>query len=219
MERIVVTTRRLFGLALVAWFCVSGSARGQPATIVMIRHAEKPDDPADTGLTWQGKARAAALVAYFQGDPTVMAVMAKAGPPLLFAQATPAGKSQRPLLTLQPYAASFTPPLAIDQSVGSGHPEKLAHHLIADKDGTFKGKTVLICWEHQHLAEMGQDFVKEMSGRGITVKGAPAAWKWPGGQVYGRTWVFSFTDPKTCQFFDYGQQLMFDDAVPAPAKK
>lgn len=198
-------------VAVLAVVAVADSPRvaAQPANIILIRHGEKPDDKSDTGLNWFGKARAAALVPYFTDSPDMKAV---GTPTVLFAQASPPGHSRRPYLTIKPYADSLSPPATIDQTYESNDYAKLVKAVLADKDGTYKGKTLLICWEHDNLALMAGEFAKQLADAGVTLSGAPKKWEWPGGSVFGRTWVFTFKSQKACAFQDLAQKLMYDDA-------
>jgi broad specificity phosphatase PhoE len=202
---------KLARLVAVLVFAVAASPRAaaQPANIILIRHGEKPADKTDPNLNWFGKARAAALVSYFTSSPDMKPL---GTPTVLFAQASPPGHSLRPYQTIKPYADSLTPPAAIDQKYESKEYAKLVTHVLADKDGLYKGKTLLICWEHDHLALMAAEFAKQLAAAGVTLTGAPKQWEWPGGEVFGRTWVFSFSSAKACAFTDFAQKLMYDDA-------
>ena len=77
----------------------------------------------------------------------------------------------------------------------------------------FKGTTVLICWEHNNLALMAEELQEQLKKMDFKVNGTPKKWEWPGSHVFGRTWVFSFKPKeKNCDFHDFAQRLMFDDA-------
>jgi len=54
-------SNRQLAVWLLLW--LAQSAMGQPAQVILLRHAEKSDDPADVHLTARGRERAQALVA------------------------------------------------------------------------------------------------------------------------------------------------------------
>lgn len=197
-------------------------ALGQPAHVIMIRHGEKdPDDTKDNGLTWQGKARAAALVPYFEA---FLAARSISKPVWIFAQSAPdpARNSLRPILTVHPYAASIglagTSQFVTDRYRSDQHAE-LVQHLLEDSKGEYKGRTVLICWEHDHLAKMANNLVKQVVGMGYKVN-VKKKLEWPGGDVYGITWTFALNARDgTCEFNSYSQQLMYNDAMIENSKR
>ena len=155
---------------------VSGSAR--PAQVILLRHAEKPDDEFDLQLTERGRERARALVSFFTTAP---ALTNTGLPSLLFAtKMTRTGKSQRPRETLEPLAAQLkltiqTPYLAADYRA-------LAHHVLTSPE--CDGKTVVICWVHEYLPELAAAF---------GIKPTPPAWK---SRVFDRVWVIRWHEER-----------------------
>ncbi len=209
-------------LSLSLCLVAVGPAQAQPARIIMIRHAEKPTDDSDNGLSWQGKARAAALVPYFH-EKLKHWKMEK--PAFIFAQSAPdPGKnSLRPMLTVEPYANSIG--LSVLTPVKRDDYAKLVTQLFAkdpklkDRFNAYQGKTILICWEHNVLPEFARALIGDRKVTG-TLPLDPKdnkKWIWPGG--YGRTWVISYTDAKSCEFQEHLQQLMYDDAKDDPKAK
>jgi hypothetical protein len=105
-------------------------------TVLIIRHAEKPDKGYD--LTPAGYQRAKAYVHYFQnftvdGKPVRL--------DYLFAAADSNG-SHRPRLTLEPLSKATG--LPIDQRFGAKQYQELADELRTKPHG----EHILICWHH-----------------------------------------------------------------------
>ena len=120
------------------------------ATLLVIRHAEKPGDPDDTGLTSAGQARAQAYVVYFQ-RLTVDSVRV-AAPSWIIAKADEV-ESRRARLTLEPLAAALG--LPIDTDLREEQTQKLAQRLR--EDARYDGVTTLVCWSHKHLPKLAKE--------------------------------------------------------------
>ena len=119
------------------------------ATILIIRHAEKP--ASGSGLSAEGQARAEAYVRYFQS-------LRLDGQPLhldYLVAADDSDHSQRSRLTLEPLAHALG--LKPDLRFQARRPQDLAWELRARPHG----KTILVCWHHREipalLAELGVD--------------------------------------------------------------
>jgi hypothetical protein len=114
----------------------------QNAVILIIRHAEKPDD--GSGLSADGEARAKAYVNYFKN-------FTLDGQPLkldyIFAAAD-SKDSQRPRLTITPTSQALG--LAID----SRFKDKNFQELAAEIQSKPHGKTILISWHHGEIPEL-----------------------------------------------------------------
>jgi phosphohistidine phosphatase SixA len=106
-------------------------------TILVMRHAEKSNDPLDPHLTSAGKARAKALAQYI---PATFGA-----PKCLFASAA-SKHSRRPIETLEPLAAQCR--LTIDDSYADQDYGALAHHLRKN------GGMVVVCWHHGNIPPM-----------------------------------------------------------------
>ncbi len=135
-------------------------------TVLIIRHAEKPDIGA--GLTPEGTKRAQAYVGYFksfrvEGKPLKLAH--------IFA-ASDSKKSHRPRLTVEPLANALHADL--DLRFADKDPEALAGDLQSHD----YGKEILICWRHGEIPALLQ-----------ALGANPATYvpegKWPG-SVYDR---------------------------------
>ncbi len=136
-----------------AWlFCVclvsAGAGFAQPSAIIVIRHAEKPVDPADKGLSDLGHRRAESLAAFLEKNPELK----KAGQPgALYATAlAKGGRGQRCQQTLKPLGASLSLPVQTPFKAEEG--PDLAREVLADEK--LKGKTVLICWTHEKMPDL-----------------------------------------------------------------
>jgi hypothetical protein len=175
------------------------------ATILLIRHAEKP--AAGVGLAVAGQARAQAYVVYFQhltraGDPV-------ATPRYLVAAAT-SPSSHRPTLTLAPLATALA--LAIDATHADTDYDRLADELL--HHSSYDGVTTLVCWRHKQIL----DFARAL-GADATQLPPQAHWPavWPDA-VFG--WLLqlcydadgTLLPLQTCcvseqlMYADYGQQ-------------
>lgn len=109
------------------------------AVILVIRHAEKPDD--GCGLSADGEARARAYVNYFKN-------FTLDGQPLkldyLFAAAD-SKESHRPRLTIEPTSKALG--LAIDRRFKSKQFQELADEIQTRPHG----KVILIAWHHGEI--------------------------------------------------------------------
>ncbi len=130
----------LLGLAL--------SAGAQPARIIVIRHAEKTENPDDPHLSVEGQVRAERLVRWLaQGK-----VLGTNGPPAALFAPSPGrrGYSVRCLETLQPTARKLGVPVhALYRQTDY---DLQAQHLLRDK--SLRGKNVVVCWPHEYLPHL-----------------------------------------------------------------
>ncbi|MDB6112582.1 MAG: flagellar basal body-associated protein FliL [Pedosphaera sp.] len=116
------------------------------ATILIIRHAEKPDSGTD--LTPVGQQRAKAYVQYFK---TFTIDSKPLNPDALFAAAD-SEKSHRPRLTLEPLSKALG--LKIDDRFKAKQFQELAQAIQAGDPG----KHILICWHHGAVPELLKAF-------------------------------------------------------------
>jgi len=114
-----------------------------PKLILLMRHAEKPADDIDPGLSPEGAARAKKLATYI---PQTFGSIG-----FLFASA-PSKHSIRPIATITPLS------VAIGVPINKGNADQdylvLAHELLSDEK--YDGATVLICWHHGHLPDFAE---------------------------------------------------------------
>jgi broad specificity phosphatase PhoE len=110
----------------------------KPKLILVMRHAEKPQDPHDPNLTPAGQARAAKLATYIPktfGDPD-----------FLFAAAI-SKSSARPYETLEPLAKATGKP--IDATIADNDYGVLASDLLSDPK--YAGARVVVSWHHGNI--------------------------------------------------------------------
>ena len=111
-------------------------------TILIMRHAEKPDDPHDPNLTEAGRDRAQRLAQYvpeFFGEP----------PKFLFASSA-SKHSRRPIETLEPLATASQ--LQIDSTYADQDYGALAHHLRHSE--SFNDVLTVVCWHHGNIPNL-----------------------------------------------------------------
>ena len=162
---------------LLAAFVVSVAAPpfvfGKPAKVILLRHAEKPDDENNVHLSRDGQARAQALVGFFSNR---FGISITNPPAALFATRPIRGsRSLRPYETLEPLAKALKVP--IQQPETAFRYDRLAAHLL--KNPAFEDKTVVVCWVHEEMDDLARAL-------GAEVK---KDWK---GSVYDRVWVLTF---------------------------
>ena len=123
--------------------CIAEPGHGpKNATVLIIRHAEKPD--AGDGLTPAGEARAQAYIEYFRdfkyhSEPVKLDA--------IFAAAD-SKNSRRPRITVEPLAQALG--LKVDMNYRDKEFQRLADELAAHDSG----KNVLVCWHHGAMPEL-----------------------------------------------------------------
>jgi len=118
--------------------------------ILLMRHAEKPEDPLDPGLSPAGHARAEKLAAYI---PKTFGM-----PDFLFAAAV-SKHSERPYQTLKPLSREID--LSIDTAFTDQDYEGLGRQLLSKE--RFAGKLVVVCWHHGYIPSFA-DVLKAKPG-------------------------------------------------------
>ncbi|NLR98130.1 histidine phosphatase family protein [Rhizobium sp. P38BS-XIX] len=114
-----------------------------PVKIMVMRHAEKPDDPGDPNLSSAGEERAKKLVTWY---PQTF------GPPdFIFATAI-SKHSARPVETVQPLASALG--IELHASYADDDYTDLVDALLTKPK--FDGKTILVCWHHGHIPGLMQ---------------------------------------------------------------
>jgi hypothetical protein len=190
-DRMFLTRRKLLLVCLslfAAVFCGAGIAPAQPpATILLIRHAEKPADGMD--LAPAGFARARMLPQLF--GPAAPHNLPR--PDFLFATRV-SKNSNRPIETITPLSQALGEPIS---------------HGIADKDyatlatellsGKYAGKVVLVAWHHGSLP----GFARALGAK-------PPYDPWPETQ-FDRVWRIDYRDGKPT-LTDLPQSLMPGDS-------
>jgi hypothetical protein len=175
------------------------------ATILIIRHGEKPADANDSGLSLAGEERAAAYVPYFKNFTTPR------GEPLkiehIFA-AKNSGESHRPVLTVTPLAEALK--RKIEDHVADDEYKELAKKILA-AGSTYSGSTLLICWHHEHAIKLAEAL--GMPSVHAPTFPWPADGKWPE-DVFGWVLIVAYDEAGK---IDFGRTrcvstaLMYDD--------
>jgi broad specificity phosphatase PhoE len=153
--------------------------------VILLRHAEKPDDEQSPELAHRGRVRAAALSEYLPhhfGAPTF----------LLAARASPV--SNRPVLTLKPLSEALTIP--IDTRYQADEYELLAQEITSQT--RFYNARVIICWHHGKIPELT---------RALTVREPPRRWD---DDVFDLIWHIKDI-PGEAKLSLINQKLLFGD--------
>lgn len=109
-----------------------------PRQIVVLRHAEKPDDATDPHLSLAGELRARMLASLIpQRFPN----------PDFLVAAAPSKDSVRPVETLTPLATKLG--MELDQKIADKDYPKLAADLL--NKPKYADKLVIVCWHHGHI--------------------------------------------------------------------
>jgi hypothetical protein len=134
----------LMGLAL--------AAGAQPARLIIIRHAEKPEDDQNPHLSEAGQDRAGRLVKWL----TAGKVLGTNGPPaaLYAPKPTHQRESLRCEETLEPTAQALG--LQVRAPYKAADFEALARDLRLDP--SVRGKNVVVCWVHDFLPDLPAAF-------------------------------------------------------------
>jgi hypothetical protein len=143
-------------------------------TVLIIRHAEKPDQ--GNGLSPRGEQRAATYASYFdpfQFDGTALV-------PQRLIATSDSKASMRPRLTLTPLAARLQ--LPIEQPWADDQVDDLARELRKKN----AAPVVLIAWHHGHIVKL----IEALGGDARQLLGRKT---WPG-DVYNWVVVLHFDD-------------------------
>jgi phosphohistidine phosphatase SixA len=157
-----------------------------PHIVMIIRHAEKPDDKTDPDLSPQGFERADALAK----------IIPDHFPRPDFLIATKRSKSSnRPVETLTPLAKALHE--EIEATFADEEFDQVAHEVLSDPK--YSGKTVLIAWHHQKIPELA---------KALGVKGAPDQWN---SDVFDRVWEITY-DNGTASWKDLPENALPGDS-------
>jgi phosphohistidine phosphatase SixA len=113
----------------------------KPKFILVMRHAEKPQDVLDPNLSASGKARAVRLETYI---PQTF------GPPDFILAAAISKHSARPYETVQPLSQTIGKP--IDATIADQDYGFPANELVSDTKYT--QKSVVVCWHHGNIPSL-----------------------------------------------------------------
>ncbi|WP_144106674.1 histidine phosphatase family protein [Paraburkholderia sp. BCC1886] len=118
-----------------------------PKQILVMRHAEKPDNKHETGLSEAGHRRADLLATYI---PNTYGI-----PDYVYAS-SPTKRSVRPMQTVTPLMQQdrlyWGKGVPLDISFPDSMAKELGERLLTHKH--FVNKTVLVCWHHGYIPEL-----------------------------------------------------------------
>ncbi len=170
----ILTTSAMVLLAALPLAAQKPSSLPQPAQIILIRHADKPADPADPHLSPAGVKRAGQLVPFVTTDPAMISIGL---PVAVFAtRTTRDANGVRTQETVAPLAKALKLPV-LAPYLGKDY-AKLAKSVLANP--AYAGKTVLICWNHEEIPQLA-------AALGVTPE--PPKWK---GSVFDQVYVISY---------------------------
>jgi phosphohistidine phosphatase SixA len=179
--------------ALLLLVCGALSALSQPAQIILLRHAEKPDDDSALRLSARGEKRARAL-ADFLGQPNALTSNAPIAA-LYATRVTRHAHSQRTGQTLAPLAKQLSLPVLTPYDAELY--TLLARDILNNR--AYQGKTVVICWTHHDMAELAEAL-------GVLPK--PTKWK---DNTFDRLWLIH-PGSRGAGFNDLPQRLLKGDS-------
>jgi phosphohistidine phosphatase SixA len=165
------------------------AAAAGPKLVLIIRHAEKPDDAKDANdpnLSKQGFERARALLTVIPKE--------FARPDFLIATKK-SSHSNRPIETIEPLADSLH--LKIEASFKNNEYAALAHELLSDPK--YSGKIVLIAWHHGRLPQLAH---------ALGAADAPASWD---SRQFDRVWEITY-DHGGARFTNLPQKALPGDS-------
>lgn len=119
-----------------------------PSAVLLLRHAEKPDDNNDINLSTRGYSRAGALPSW---------LIKQFGTPYAIYAMDPSDKSHltlRPIQTVTPLSETIG--VAIDKSYRYGQIHKLVHSVLTNVQNS--GRLIVICWEHDEIKDIAKLF-------------------------------------------------------------
>lgn len=183
-------------LALAALLLTFSAARTDepktwPAHVLIIRHAEKPADANEVGLTAKGKERARALAKLF--DRTNRQIQLPK-PDFIFA-ARNSKKSHRSTATVAPLARKLG--LKVNDTYANADYAKLARDLFRDR--RYAGKTILICWHHGNIPSLANKLKANTDEK----------WK---DSTFDRVWRIDYRGKGKVQFHSLPQRLLDGDS-------
>lgn len=184
----------------------AGPKSTSPRQVLIIRHAEKPEDDTDIHLASRGAARAAALPSLFVIPPTFPTKPAAFATPDFIFAAKQSKYSNRSVETVAPLAKALA-----DMPIDHKRADKAFQALVDDLFSVSKhaGKTILICWHHGNLPDIAVAVIAKAKNAS-KIKGQVPE-RWPGA-VFDRVWVITFDDAGNATFGDRPQRLLFGDA-------
>lgn len=182
-------------LTLIALMVLWGGylVRGQPAQVLLLRHAEKPADDADPQLSAKGRERAQALAEWL-GRPNELTRQAPVAA-LYASRMSKQGRGRRTAETLAPLGQWLNLTVLTPYRPDEG--EALARAVMTNP--AYRGKTVVVCWSHSELSQIAAAF---------GVQPEPPAWK---DKRFDRVWRLTFAEERV-HWSDLPQRLLKGDS-------
>jgi hypothetical protein len=169
------------------------AARAAPAEIIFLRHGEKPEHGPE--LNARGWERAQALATLFTHDRRVL----DHGRAVAIYAASPAtaGGSIRSIQTMEATGKALK--ISVDREISRDDIDGLVRAIMGSP--AYKGKTVLVCWEHKKIPEMLPAF------------GWPQGPKRWDDSIFDRLWILEFDHGRPARFLDLPEKLLSGDSV------
>ena len=168
-------------------------AGAQPAQIILLRHAEKPDDPAAEHLSPRGNERAVALVSLL-GRSSLLTSNAPVAA-LYASRVTKHDHGRRTGETLAPLSKDLG--LPVNTTYDSDNYSLAAASVM--NNPAYRGKTVIVCWTHHDIAQLAG---------ALGVRPQPDHWK---EKTFDRLWIITCRDGRA-ELRDVPQRLLKGDA-------
>jgi hypothetical protein len=192
-----------------AFSSASAEAGGQPGKyplhVLILRHAEKPDQDNDPHLTSRGAARAAALPSLFLIPPTFPTKPAPLPTPDFIFATQESKHSNRPVETVTPLAKALG-----DMPIHAKHKDEDYQAVVDEIFGKAKyaGKTTLICWHHGKIPHLTLAILEKAKNGNKLKDQVPKHWD---DAIFDRVWQITLDDAGTAAFADQPQRLLFGD--------
>jgi hypothetical protein len=182
-----------FAISLLVLVGVS-IAKATPARVLIIRHAEKPDDDSNPELSPEGVARAQALTQLFSIHPEYV----NKGLPVAYfaAKYVPGQTADRAVKTITPLATAYKQPVLTPYV--NDDEKQLAHLILTSPD--YDGKTVMIAWTHGELPQLAAD---------LGAQDAPDKWK---KKIFDRVWILDYAPSGQVEFSDSPESVVPGDS-------
>lgn len=178
--------KKLF-LILITLYSVNVFAT--PKHVIIIRHAEKPEDETINTLSPEGEKRAEALVSYVKNSPD----MKRLGLPQFIFASSPKkeGSSIRSIQTVIPLSKALN--VTINTDYMRDDYVLLVQELLTNPK--YNNKTVFIAWAHKRIVKMT---------KALGATNAPDEWE---DDEFDRTWVIHYKNNQYDSFENLKQNI------------
>jgi hypothetical protein len=178
-----------------------------PHQVLILRHAEKPNEEGNPDLSSRGAARAAALPSLFVIPPTFPTKPAPFPTPEFLFATKASEKSNRPVETVTPLARALG-----DLHIHDKHANNDFQAAVEDLfgDAKYASKTILICWHHGHIPKLTSAVLARAKNADKVVDKVPKKWE---DTVFDQVWQITFDDQGDATFAIRPQRLLFGDAA------